>query len=153
MSLINGLVKVAQTVVKAVSKILPFPISLSDEEGYIIGASDSSRVGTLHEPSKEVLLKGDFMSFDEEQANQLDNVLAGVAVPLNFGHTTIGVLGIIGSPQTVKPYAQLIKNYVEMMWQEAFHKQVEDLETKTLEAFLQYLLLSEKVNKTRLEQY
>lgn len=149
----NELVQVAQNVVKAVSEILSFPISLSDEKGYIIGATDEDRIGTLHEPSKEVLLRDDFMSFDEKKVVKLDNVLAGVAVPLKFDGKTIGVLGIIGTPKEVKPHAQLIKKYVEMIWQETFHKQVKDLERETIEAFLQYVLLNEITNETRIKQY
>lgn len=138
---------------KAISKSIPFPISLSDREGYIIGSTDSSRIGTLHVPSKEVLNKGSFIAFDEEQAGQLDNVLPGVAVPLNFGYETEGVLGIIGPPDEVKPYAQLIKDYVEMMWQETFHQEIAELETKTLETFLQYILLNERTDQSMVEQY
>ncbi len=149
----NEFVQVAQKVVKAVSGILSFPISLSDEKGYIIGSTDESRIGTLHKPSKEVLLKDDFMLFDEEKVVKLDNVFAGVAVPLKFANKTVGVLGIIGSPEEVKPHAQLIKKYVEMTWQETFHKQLKDLERETLEAFLQYVLLNEITNTTRIKQY
>lgn len=149
----NEFVQVAQKVVKAVSEILSFPISLSDEKGYIIGSTDESRIGTLHKPSKEVLLKDDFMLFDEEKVVKLDNVLAGVAVPLKFDDQTVGVLGIIGSPKEVKPHARLIKKYVEMTWQETFHKQLKDLERETLEAFLQYVLLHDITNTTRIKQY
>lgn len=51
----EGFVQFAQTVVKTISKISPFPVSLSNDEGYIIGDTDSSRIGTLHTPSIEVI--------------------------------------------------------------------------------------------------
>lgn len=149
----NEFVQVAQRVVKAVSGVLSFPISVSDEKGYIIGSTDQNRIGTIHKPSKEVLAKDDFVSFDEEKVIHLENVLAGVAVPLKFGHKTIGVLGIIGAPQEVKPHAQFIKRYVEMIWQDTFQAQLKDLERETLEAFLQYILLHDFTNKTRIKQY
>src|SRR5690606_25319924 len=107
----------AQKVVNAASDILPFPISLSDEEGNIIGSTIPERIGTIHSPSKEVIKKNRPIVFEEERVKDMDNVLPGIAVPLNFNHKIIGVLGIIGPPDQVKPYAQLIKRYVEMQWQ------------------------------------
>jgi carbohydrate diacid regulator len=139
--------------VKTVSNISPFSISLSDENGYIIGATDSERVGTYHLPSKEVIEKNDYVIFDKEKIKNMDNVFEGIAFPLQFDYKTVGVLGIIGPPVQVEPYGLLIKNYVEMMWQETFHQQITDMETKTRETFAQYVLLNEEVESQRVEQY
>nr|WP_281242080.1 sugar diacid recognition domain-containing protein [Lentibacillus persicus] len=144
---------VAQNVVKAVSKILPFHISLSDEEGYIIGSSIPERIGKLHAPSKEVLEKDSYLIFNEEKVKNLPNVLPGVAVPINFDSSTVGVLGIIGPPEQVEPYAQLISKYIEMRWQEMVDEQLEELNNKTLETFAQYILLNNKTDHLRVEQY
>ncbi|ALX48448.1 CdaR family transcriptional regulator [Lentibacillus amyloliquefaciens] len=145
--------QIAQTVVKAVSRILPFHISFSDEQGYIIGSSLPERIGSLHEPSKEVLEKNTYLLFDEEKVKNQPNVLPGIAVPVKLDSSTVGVLGIIGPPKQVEPYAQLISKYVEMRWQETIDKQLEELETKTLETFAQYILLNDKTNQVRVEQY
>src|SRR5699024_8709225 len=122
----NLLVQFAQKIVKAVSSISPFSISLSDENGFIIGATDPERVGTYHLPSKEVIEKNDYVVFDIEKIKNMDNVFECIAFPLQFDYKTIGVLGIIGPPAQVEPYGLLIKNYVEMMWQETFHQQITD---------------------------
>jgi carbohydrate diacid regulator len=147
------LVQFAQKVVKTVSKISPFAISLSDQNGYIIGATDSSRVGTYHLPSKEVIEKNDYIIFDKEKIKDLDNVYEGIAFPLQFDYKTVGVLGIIGPTKEVEPYGFLIKNYVEIMWQETFHQQISNMEEKTRETFAQYLLLNETVQTQRVKQY
>src|SRR5699024_395572 len=73
--------------------------------------------------------------------------------PLQFDHKTVGVLGIIGPPAQVKPYGLLIKNYVEIMWQETFHQQITDMKAKTRETFAQYILLNEVVQTERVKQY
>ncbi|MEC5426045.1 sugar diacid recognition domain-containing protein [Virgibacillus sp. C22-A2] len=143
----------AQRVVKAVSDISPFPISLSDETGYIIGDSNPSRIGTLHSPSILVIRENRFLSFDKNKVSQMDNVLPGVAVPLIYDYETVGVLGIIGDPEKVKPYANLVKRYVELMWQETFHQKMEDLERSSNETFLQYILLNESLNKEKIIKY
>lgn len=152
----NGMkffVQFAQKVVNAASDILPFPISLSDEEGNIIGSTIPERIGTIHSPSKEVIKKNRPIVFEEERVKDMDNVLPGIAVPLNFNHKIIGVLGIIGPPDQVKPYAQLIKRYVEMQWQDTVLNQTKYMHKKTLETFAQYVLLNEQPNRERIQQY
>lgn len=151
--LMEGLVQIAQTIVKTVSKTLPFPISLSNEHGYIIGDPNPERIGTFHPAYKKVIDSEDFVTFEEEEVIELENVLPGIAAPLNFQNKIVGVLGIIGPPNEVKPYAELTKHYVELMWQETFYRQLSDLEDEMKESYLQYLLLNETKNDTRTKQY
>lgn len=146
-------VQFAQRTVKAVSGISPFPISLSDKRGYIIGDTNAERIGTLHTPSIEVIKENRTILFDNDKISSMTNVLPGVAVPLHLDSQTIGVLGIIGNPLEVKPYAELIKKYVEMIWQETIHTHIEDLEAKTLESFVQYILLDGNRHKERVAHY
>src|SRR5690625_3582871 len=135
-----GLVQIAQTLVENVKETLPFPISLSDHNGYIIGDSNPKRIGTLHKPSIEVLKNGAAISCDLNKVKHYSNVLQGVAVYFNFHDETLAVLGIIKTPEEVAPHVSLIKNYVEMMWQDVFLKEVKGLEEKSLETFVQYLM-------------
>lgn len=153
MKLDSGLVQIAQNIVKAVSKKFPFSISLSDSEGYIIGDTDKDRIGKFHPVSKKVIESNNFISYSEADVLELDNVLPGIAVPLNFQHKTIGVLGIIGPPETVRPHAELAKHYVELMWQETHYRELEDLEGKIAEAYLQHILLNESLDKARIADY
>lgn len=149
----TGLVQIAQNIVKAVSKTFPFSISLSDSDGYIIGDTDKDRIGKFHPVSKKVIESNCFISYSETDVLEFDNVLPGVAVPLNFQHQTIGVLGIIGPPEIVKPHAELAKHYVELMWQETYYRQLEDLEGKVADAYLQYILLNDSVDNARTADY
>lgn len=67
-------------------------------------------------------------------------VLPGVSVPLMFNNSAIGVLGIVGDPAEVETYVQLVKSHVEMMCQEAFRKEMMELEAKMVEVFVQQLI-------------
>lgn len=149
----EAFVQYAQKVMKAVTRILPFPISLTDVNGVILADSQYNRVGKIHLPSKEVIEKNDYILYEEQEVAQFDDVFPGVAVPLFFNQQVVGVLGIIGPPSQVMPHAQLIKKYVELMWQEVFYKQLEELEEKTLDTFVQYVLLNEEVDQNRIKQY
>ncbi|MGP4073317.1 CdaR family transcriptional regulator [Piscibacillus sp. B03] len=150
---IEGLVQSAQKVVKAISKISPFPISLTDEQGKIIGDTNPERIGTMHAPSKDVLEVRQPVIFDDEKIKEYENVLPGIAVPLNFGYKTVGVLGIIGDPNEVEPYALLLQNYVEMLWKEIYQSQQDSLYSHTLERFAQYVLLNNQLDEDQTKQY
>ncbi|MFD2638957.1 CdaR family transcriptional regulator [Piscibacillus salipiscarius] len=151
--MIEGLVQSAQKIVKAISKQSPFPISLTDEHGKIIGDSNQERIGTIHSPSKKVISLKKPVKFDEETVKQYDNVLPGIAVPLTFGYKTVGVLGIIGDPEEVEPYALLLKNYVEMLWKEIYQSQQDSLYSHTIERFAQYVLLNNELDTEQTRQY
>lgn len=107
----------------------------------------------MHAPSKEVIREGRVVLFEEERVKNMDNVLPGAAAPLAFEGKMIGVVGIIGPPKEVKPYVYLVKQYIEMMWQETIYRQLESLKNKNLETFAQYILLNEAINNQRVKQY
>src|SRR5690625_3426709 len=98
----ESFVQFAQRIVKAITRISPFPISITDSEGYVIGDTDPARIGTYHLPSQEVLKQNELILYDFDRVRYMENVLPGVAVPLQFDFKTVGVLGIIGDPHEVK---------------------------------------------------
>ncbi|MFJ8064026.1 CdaR family transcriptional regulator [Psychrobacillus sp. NPDC096426] len=131
--------RIAQDIVEKTSEVLPYPISITDNEGYIIGASDISRIGIFHQPSLKVVKTNKMV----ECVNKIDNkVLPGVAVPLKFNNQVIGVLGIVGEPKEVDKYGQLVKNQVEMMCQEAISKEMAELKAKMIEYFVHQIIHS-----------
>ncbi|WP_394139896.1 CdaR family transcriptional regulator [Cytobacillus oceanisediminis] len=128
---------IAQDIVEKTSEILQYPISITDNEGYIIGSTDQSRIGIFHRPSLEVIQKNTMVYCK----NELDKkILPGVSAPLKFNNKVIGVLGIVGNPAEVEKYVQLVKNQVEMMCQDAFRKEMEELKEKMAEMLVHQLI-------------
>lgn len=128
---------IAQDIVEKTSEILQYPISITDNEGYIIGSTDMSRIGIYHPPSLEVIKKNTMVDCKNEVGSK---VLPGVSVPLKFNNKVIGVLGIVGEPRVVEKYVQLVKNQVEMMCQEAFRKEMDELREKMVEVFVHQII-------------
>lgn len=141
--------KIAQEIVEKTSNIIECPISITDNEGIIIGSTDKSRLGIFHQPSLEVIRKQTMIDCTKEIKN---NVLPGISVPIKFNNKIIGVLGIIGKPREVEKYVHLVKNQVEMMCQEAFQKELLDLKEKMIEMFVHELIHYNEMNKEKLEQ-
>lgn len=128
---------IAQDIAEKTSAVLGYPISITDNEGYIIGSTDKERLGLFHRPSLDVIRKKGLIHCRGEQFGQ---VLPGSSVPIMINNKAIGVLGIIGQPEEVEKYVHLVKNQVEMMCQDAFHKEMKELETKMVEVFIQQII-------------
>jgi len=127
----------AQKIVEKASEILKFPISITDNEGIIIGSTDKSRIGIFHKPSLEVIKKNEIVDCKTEVEKK---ILPGVSTPIKFNNKVIGVLGIVGSPREVEKYVQLVKNQVEMLCQEAFRNEMLELKEKMIEMFVHQLI-------------
>jgi carbohydrate diacid regulator len=133
---------IAQEIVNNTAEIIGYPISITDEKGYIVGATDHSRLGSFHKPSLDVLKRKQTVCYEIDEVKMLQNVLPGVATPIMFNNEPIGVLGIVGEPVEVEKYAQLVKSHVEMMCHESFKKEMSVLESKTIDTLIQYLINS-----------
>jgi carbohydrate diacid regulator len=128
---------IAQEIVEKTSEVLKYPISITDNEGYIIGATDKSRIGIFHRPSLDVI-KNNRMVYCKNEIEK--EILPGISVPLNFNNHVIGVLGIVGEPREVEKYVHLVKNQVEMMCQDAFRKEMVELKEKMIEVFVHQII-------------
>ncbi|MFJ8256451.1 CdaR family transcriptional regulator [Peribacillus asahii] len=135
--------QIAQMIVENTTEIIGYPISITDEKGYIIGATDPNRLGSFHQASLDVLKKKQIVCYEMTEIKTLKNVLPGVATPIMFNHEAIGVLGIIGNPADVKKYAQIVKSHVEMMCQEFFKQEVNVLESQKIDTLIHHLINSQ----------
>ncbi|MED3564454.1 sugar diacid recognition domain-containing protein, partial [Bacillus xiapuensis] len=70
---------ISQTIVENTSRIIGYPISITDEKGYIIGSSDTNRLGSFHQASIDVLRKKETICYEYDEVKNLTNVLPGVA--------------------------------------------------------------------------
>lgn len=146
--------QIAQSIVEQTSSLLGVSMSITNAEGLIIGCDRKERVGTLHRVSVQVIKEGREVIFTKETAAALENVLPGVATPINFNNQVIGVLGIIGEPEEVKKYVKFVRNHVEMMLQENFRTESFFVQMKTTEVFVQHLIhYKEWKNERELQSY
>jgi carbohydrate diacid regulator len=136
---------IAQDIAEKTSEVLKYPISITDNEGYIIGSTDKSRIGIFHQPSLEVIKNNRLVNCKNEIRKK---ILPGVSVPIRFDNLVIGVLGIVGDPLEVEKYVQLVRNQVEMMCLEAFRKETVELKEKMIEVFVHQLLYLQESEET-----
>ncbi|MFI8479756.1 CdaR family transcriptional regulator [Pseudomonas sp. NPDC078700] len=130
----------AQHIVDRAMAILPHNINVMDAQGMIIGSGDPGRLHTRHEGAQLVLANRRVVEIDEQTAACLRGVRPGVNVPLMYTQQLIGVLGITGSPELVRPYAELVRMTAEMLVEQRQLQAEHNWQRHQLESWLRSLL-------------
>jgi carbohydrate diacid regulator len=130
----------AQHIVDRAMAILPHNINVMDAQGMIIGSGDPQRLHTRHEGAQLVLANRRVVEIDEQAAACLRGVRPGVNLPLLHAEQLIGVLGITGAPDAVRPYAELVRMAAEMLVEQRQLQAERHWQRHQLETWLRQLL-------------
>ncbi|TPQ19089.1 CdaR family transcriptional regulator [Streptomyces sporangiiformans] len=109
----------AQEIAGDTSAVIGFNVLITDAEGMVIGSGDSSRVGTFHEASIEVLRTQEATTHSASQAHRLRGVRPGVTLPLVSDGQAVGTVGITGTPAQVRRFGLLVKRQTEILLRES----------------------------------
>jgi carbohydrate diacid regulator len=130
----------AQHIVDRAMAILPHNINVMDAQGMIIGSGDPGRLHTRHEGAQLVLANRRVVEIDAQAAACLRGVKPGVNLPLRHAEQLIGVLGITGDPEVVRPYAELVRMAAEMLVEHRVLQAERHWQRHQQEAWLRQLL-------------
>lgn len=115
-------VAISRKMVERAKEIINYNINIMDSKGIIIASTDPSRVGSFHEIAYKILTdKDDIIEIGE--ASDLLGVKNGINMALLNRNEKMGVLGITGKPDEVRPYAHLLKFAMETMFEYEVMKQ------------------------------
>lgn len=150
--------EIAQKISNETTKIIGFPVTISDENGYIIGVNDQSRIGLYDNLLSQVIKTKKLTYYDEASVANYPDIFPGVASPIIVNDKTLGAVGIIGKTKEdldTKNYILLVKNHIEMVCHEAIKKEIKSLETNSIDTFIQYILNfnSENHNEEHIKRY
>lgn len=109
----------AQEIAGDTSAVIGFNVLITDADGMVIGSGDSSRVGTFHEASVEVIRTQEPATHNASQAHQLRGVRPGMTLPLVTGGQAVGTVGITGTPAQVRRFGLLVKRQTEILLRES----------------------------------
>ncbi|MCQ4273224.1 helix-turn-helix domain-containing protein [Pseudomonas kuykendallii] len=130
----------AQHIVDRAMAILPHNINVMDAQGMIIGSGDRERLHSRHEGAQLVLANRRTVEIDAQAAACLRGVKPGVNLPLLYADQLIGVLGITGDPEELRPYAALVRMTAEMLVEQRQLQAERHWQRHQLEAWLRRLL-------------
>ncbi|QGU94861.1 transcriptional regulator [Clostridium bovifaecis] len=103
--------ELAQNIVIKMMDIIPYNINIMNEKGIIIGSGDASRINKSHEGALEALKKERAI----EVYDAVKGVKPGINAPILFNNKAIGVVGISGNPDEVRPFSEILRIAVELL--------------------------------------
>ncbi|OAB40805.1 CdaR family transcriptional regulator [Paenibacillus glacialis] len=113
----------AQQIVKEMMNVISYNINVMDENGMIIGSGDPIRIGTIHKGAQKAIADRNIYEVYEDG----EGMKPGVNEPIVMNNEIIGVVGITGHPDEVRPFSQLLKVTVALLIeQERSIRRVED---------------------------
>ncbi|WP_026573845.1 CdaR family transcriptional regulator [Bacillus sp. UNC438CL73TsuS30] len=131
---------IAQNIAELTTNICGYTVSIINSSGLIIGSGDKSRVNTIHEGLDAVFNNREYIEHDEEEVKNYTGAYEGVACPIVFNNQVIGAVGIRGNPKETKKYLGLVRNQVEMMYQQLMYFEIYKMKSEALDVFIQVLL-------------
>ena len=96
---------ISQRIVMEMMDVVPYNINVMDEHGVIVGSGDISRIGTIHEGAVRAINKKHIIEIYEDSSS----MKPGVNEPIIINNKLIGVIGITGNPNEVRPFSKLVR--------------------------------------------
>ena len=146
---------IANRLLKELSPLIDAPIMISDHNGFIIAATDKSRMNEFHEGVLTVIRDRTTLYISNTQAQSIQGAREEILTPLSVDDIPLGILGIEGSILQVEPYMKVTTRVAEMLIERELMSEDYDPETQLLELFLTELLggqLMKEAIKQQLEK-
>jgi len=100
--------ELAEKVVKMLHDVTGNNVHVQGEEGEIIATTQPHRLGFKHPAARDIMAgKKDFVAITEEEAKNLEGVLAGYTGPIVLNGKRIACVGITGDPNLVAPLQKM----------------------------------------------
>ena len=113
---------VAQSIAARIMNLLNYNINIMDQNGLIIGSGDRTRLRNYHHGAGEVLKRRKAVEIKKEDLESFPGAKEGVNLPIHLNDKIVGVVGITGNPEEVRPYAAIIQVIVELMLEQTFYQ-------------------------------
>jgi carbohydrate diacid regulator len=123
----------AQQIARDTSDVIGYNVLITDDAGLVIGSGDTSRLGTFHEASVEVLRSQQPAWHTAAQAQELRGVKAGMTLPILIDGEAVGTVGITGSPRQVRRFGLVVRRQTEILLQESLELRSRLLRERALE--------------------
>ncbi len=95
----------ANVIVKKLMEDIPYNINMMNSKGKIIASGDKSRIGTRHRGAERAIKERKMVEVYKDTSLEKK----GTNEPIVFQGTIIGVVGISGEPEEVRPFTKLVR--------------------------------------------
>ncbi|WP_019913004.1 CdaR family transcriptional regulator [Paenibacillus sp. HW567] len=126
----------AQEIVDKMMMDIPYNINIMNADGIIIGSGRKERVGTVHPGAVKALSTGKRVEVREDSRFEKK----GTNEPIVIGHTRVGVIGISGNPDEVRPFCNIVRTTVSLLIEQRNSLEHQAHEASRKKALLELLL-------------
>jgi carbohydrate diacid regulator len=126
----------AQDIVDKMMNDIPYNINIMNDRGVIIGSGNKGRVGTVHQGAVKALATGKMIEvWDDGRFEK-----KGTNEPIVIDHKRVGVIGITGNPNEVRPFCNIVRTTVALLIEQGTALKNLAYEANRKKAFLEMLL-------------
>lgn len=128
--------KQAQEIVDKMMKDIPYSINIMNDQGVIVGSGKKERIGTVHPGAVKALSTGKMVEvwkdgrFEKKGTNE----------PIVIDEERVGVIGISGNPDEVRPFCNIVRTTVALLIEQKTALENLAHEANRKKAFLELLL-------------
>ncbi|WP_371373754.1 CdaR family transcriptional regulator [Sporomusa aerivorans] len=107
--------EMAQKIVDHLMGIVNRNVNIMDCNGMIIASGQADRINTFHKGGKLAVDEHRVVEIYPDEIDSYTGALPGVMWPIDLTKRVVGVVGVTGKPQDVRPMANLIKTVTELI--------------------------------------
>lgn len=139
-------------IVEELSLLIEQSVILTDQNGYIVSSTDSSRLDTYHEGAFLAMKNREELYMTDEMSKTLQGVRPGLVMPIIIEDSPIGGIGITGHPSEIEKYAKLVRKVVELFITEFMMRQERERDFRELEFFVLDLFTTDSTIESKEER-
>lgn len=142
----------ADKIINVIKGLIDEQIIICDTNGIIIASTNQNRIGDYHEGSTIVIQNKQQLMITESLTIDLQGVKTGINLPLFFNKSVIGVIGITGEIEKVKPFGEIVRKMTELLIHENNYYEQMEFEHRAVENVMFDLLQSRKITRPLLDR-
>ncbi|MGX8850418.1 CdaR family transcriptional regulator [Amedibacillus sp. YH-ame10] len=127
--------KTAAQIISEINKVIPYKINIMNHDGLIIASSDTLRIHEIHMGAR-YLVEHHLEELPVTQDNEYDGGKPGTNLPIVVRNEIVGVIGITGEYEKIRPYAQIIKRMTEILVMDDLLKSEQMRKTYQMNSYL-----------------
>lgn len=121
-------------------KILKTHVNIISIDGIITSSTDKNRIGQYHKVAHEAASQNDIrVQYD----NSIENVRAGVNIPIEFEYKVISVIGITGNPNNFATIARVAKSLTETLIKELYFSNRNNYIESEMRSIIEMIILKQ----------
>ncbi|WP_251038478.1 sugar diacid recognition domain-containing protein [Paenibacillus albidus] len=128
--------KQAQEIVDKMMQDIPYNINIMNEQGVIVGSGRKERIGTVHSGAVKALETGRMVEVWEDSRFEKK----GTNEPIVIDQQRVGVIGISGNPDEVRPFCNIVRTTVSLLIEQKTALQNLAHEANRTKVFIEMLL-------------